>query len=111
MELAASRVKLLQSAEIVGRLDECFKFLTGGPVDALPQHQTLERAIDWSYDMLDSEQQMLFRQLSVFGGGLTLPACVAVSGIDNEFEALESLGRLVDKSLVRTVSAWEETRY
>ena len=111
IELAASRVKLLQPAEIASRLDDSFKILTGGPVDALPHHQTIERAIDWSYDMLESEQQTLFRQLSVFRGGFTLPACVAVSESDDEFEALESLGQLVDKSLVGTVPAGQETRY
>ena len=111
IELAASRVKLLQPAEIASRLDECFKFLKGGPVDALPHHQTLERCIDWSYDMLDSDQQTLFRHLSVFRGGFTFPACGAVSGTDDEYEVLEALGQLVDKSLVRTVPAGEETRY
>ena len=111
IELAASRVKLLQPAEIASRLDESFKILTGGPVDALPHHQTLESCIDWSYDMLESEQQTLFRQLSVFRGGFTFPACGAVSGIDDEFEALESLGQPVDKSLVRSMPSGEETRY
>ncbi len=111
IELAASRAKLLQPAEIASRLDESFKFLKGGPVDALPHHQTLERAIDWSYDMLDSEQQTLFRQLSVLRGGFTFPACNAVSGADDEYELLESLGQLVDKSLVRTVPTGGETRY
>ena len=111
IELAASRIKLLQPAEIADRLDDCFKFLKGGPVDALPHHQTLERAIDWSYDMLESEQQTLFRQLSVFRGGFTLPACGAVSGTDDEYEVLETLGQLVDKSLVRAVPTGVETRY
>jgi len=74
IELAASRVKLLQPAEIASRLDECFKFLTGGPADVLAHHQTLELAIDWSYDMLEPDQQLLFRQLSVFRGGFTLGA-------------------------------------
>ena len=111
IELAASRVKLLQPAEIASRLDESFKLLTGGPVDVLPHHQTIERAIDWSYDMLDPEQQTLFRQLSVFRGGFTLAACGAVSGTHSEYEVLESLGQLVDKSLVRTMPAGEETRY
>ena len=60
IELAASRAKLLQPAEIASRLDECFKLLKGGPADALPHHRTFERAIDWSYDMLDSGQQSLF---------------------------------------------------
>ncbi len=111
IELAASRVKLLQPAQIASRLEESFQILTGGPVNALPHHQTLERAIDWSYDMLELEQQTLFRQLSVFRGGFTLAACGAVSGHDDEFEALDSLGQLVDKSLVRTMSDDEETRY
>ena len=111
IELAASRVKLLQPAEIANRLDECFKILKGGPVDALPHHQTLESCIDWSYDMLDSDQQTLFCQLSVFRGGFTLGAGAAVSRTDDEFEVLESLGQLVDKSLVRTMPTGEETRY
>jgi len=111
IELAASRVKLLQPAEIASRLDDCFKFLTGGPSDVLPHHQTLERAIDWSYDMLDSEQQTLFRQLSMFHGGFTLPACGAVGDAAGGFEVLESLGQLVDKSLVRTLPSGDETRY
>ena len=111
IELAASRVILLQPAEIASRLDESFKLLRGGPVNALAHHQTLESCIDWSYDMLGSEQQTLFRQLSVFRGGFTLPACGAVSESDDEFEVLESLSQLADKSLVRTVAAGEETRY
>ena len=111
IELSASRVKLLQPVEIASRLDESFKILRGGPVDALPHHQTLESCIDWSYDMLEPEQQTLFRQLSVFRGGFTLPACRAVSGTADEYEVLESLGQLVDKSLVRTIPAGDETRY
>ena len=111
IELAASRVKLLQPVEIASRLDECFKILKGGPVDALPHHQTLESCIDWSYGMLDSEQQTLFRRLSVVRGGFTFPACGVVSGTDDEYEVIESLGQLVDKSLVRTVPTGEETRY
>ena len=104
-------MKLLQPAQIASRLEESFQILTGGPVNALPHHQTLERAIDWSYDMLESEQQTLFRQLSLFRGGFTLAACVAVIGHEDELEALESLSQLVDKSLVRTTPDDEETRY
>ena len=111
IQLAASRVKLMQPAEIATRLDESFKLLRGGPVDVLPHHQTLERAIDWSYDMLDQGQQELFRRLSVFRGGFTFPACNAVSGTDDEYEVLESLGQLVDKSLVQTVRTGDDTRY
>ena len=111
IELAAARMKMIQPAQIASRLDDCFKILSGGPVDALPHHQTIERAIDWSYDMLDPEQQMLFRQVSVFRGGFTLDAGSAVMGTEDEFEALDAIGELVDKSLVRTMPAGEETRY
>jgi len=111
IELAASRVKLLQPAQIASRLDECFKILTGGPSNAIAHHQTLEMAIDWSYDMLEPDQQTLFRQLSVFRHGFTLAACGAIMGIDNEFDALDALGELVDKSMVRTMPSGEETRY
>ena len=111
IELAASRVKLLQPAEIAGRLDESFKLLRGGPVDALPHHRTLELAIDWSYDMLDPEQQAFFHRLSVFRGGFTFAASAAVSGTDDEYEALESLSQLVDKSLVQTAHTGDEVRY
>ena len=111
IELAASRMKMMQPAQIASRLDDSFKILTGGPADALPHHQTIERAIDWSYDMLDLEQQMLFRQISVFRGGFSLDAGSAVMGTEDEFEALDAIGGLVDKSLVRTMPAGEETRY
>ena len=111
IELAASRMKMMQPAQIASRLDDSFKILTGGPADALPHHQTIERAIDWSYDMLDLEQQMLFRQISVFRGGFSLDAGSAVMGTEDEFEALDAIGELVDKSLVRTMPAGEETRY
>ena len=46
--------------------------------------------------MLETEQQLLFRRLSVFRGGFTLAACGAVIGTEDEFEALDALGELVD---------------
>ena len=111
IELAASRVKLLRPAEIASRLDECFKLLRGGPADALPHHQTLERAIDWSYDMLSPDEQAVFRRLSVFRGGFTFAAATAVSRTNDEYEVLESLGQLVDKSLVQAMHSSDEVRY
>ena len=111
IELATARVKLMQPVEIANRLDESFKLLSGGPVDAMPHHQTLELAIDWSYDTLSPEQQTLFRQLSVFRGGFDLAALISVSGLEDEYEILDSLGQLVDKSLVLTIHASDSTRY
>ncbi|NQW18156.1 MAG: tetratricopeptide repeat protein [Chloroflexi bacterium] len=111
IELAASRIKLLPPADIANRLDDSFKLLKGGKADALPHHQTLEATIDWSYDMLSPDQQMVFRQISAFRGGFTLTAFAAVVGMDDEYDALESLGELVDKSLVQTTHTSEDVRY
>ena len=111
IELAAARVKLLPPREIANRLDESFKLLRGGPVNAMPHHQTLELTIDWSYDALSQEQQTLFRQLSVFRGGIDLAALTSVTGTEDEYEILGLLGQLVDKSLVQTIHSTDGTRY
>ena len=98
IELAAARAKVLSVEEIRVRLDDRFRLLTGGH-RALPRHQTLRATIQWSYDQLTEEEQRLFRLQSVFVSGWTLDAAAAVAESD-EFEVLESLSRLVDKSLV-----------
>ena len=70
--------------------------LTTGARDLPARQQTLRDAIDWSHDLLDEEEQTLFARLAVFAGGCTLEAAEAVCGAD-----LDTLGSLVDKSLVR----------
>jgi non-specific serine/threonine protein kinase len=102
IELAAARTKLLSVDEINARLDDRFRLLTGGSKSALPRHQTLRATIAWSYEHLTEEERQLFRILAVFKGGCTLAAATAVAGESaDEFEVLELLGRLVDKSLVQ----------
>jgi predicted ATPase/predicted Ser/Thr protein kinase len=98
IELAAARVKLLTPEQILARLDDRFRLLTSGTAD-VGRHQTLRATIDWSYAMLTAEESGLLRLLSVFAGGWTLESAVCVAGGD-EFEVLEILTRLVDKSLV-----------
>ena len=102
IELAAARVKVLSPEQIAERLDERFRLLTGGSRTALPRQQTLRAAIDWSYDLLDRGEQVLFGRLAVFRGGWTLKAAEAVCGGNGvgEVEVLDQLSRLVDKSLV-----------
>lgn len=78
IELAAARVKVLTIEQIATRLDEVFRLLTGGSRTALPRHQTLRAAMDWSYDLLTEKERTLLRRLSVFAGGFTLEAAEAV---------------------------------
>jgi predicted ATPase len=101
IELAAARVKVLSVDQIRGRIDDRFRLLTGGSRSALPRHQTLQATIGWSYDSLAPDEQHLLRLLSVFAGGWTLETATAVYGEGaDEFDVLDLLTRLVDKSLV-----------
>ncbi len=112
IELAASRVGLLKVEQIAARLEDGFQLLTDGSRTALPRHRTLRAAIDWSYDMLSGEEQVLLRRLAVFAGGWTLEAAEAVCSEKDEFDLLDLLTQLVNKSLVVTEHRPEcETRY
>ena len=102
IELAAARVRSLTVAQIMARLDDQFRLLTGGNRTALPRQQTLRALIDWSYDLLTEGEKTLLGRLSVFAGGWTLSAAETVCsemGVD-DFEVLDLLTSLVDKSLV-----------
>jgi non-specific serine/threonine protein kinase len=101
-ELAAARVKVLAVERIASRLDDRFRLLTGGSRTALPRQQTLRATIDWSYDLLSVPERQLLQRLTVFAGGSTLEATEAVGageGID-EYDVLDLLTRLVDRSMV-----------
>lgn len=114
IELAAARMKILSAERIASRLDDRFRLLTGGSRTAYPRHQTLHALIDWSHDLLSEPERVLFRRLSVFRGGWTLEAAEALCpcGCQVEFEVLEVLGELVNKSLVDVeIHAGEAGRY
>jgi predicted ATPase/DNA-binding SARP family transcriptional activator len=102
IELAAARSNVLTVEQILKRLDNRFNLLTGGLRTALPRHQTLRATIEWSYDLLSEQEQILFRRLAVFVGGWTLEAAEEVcSGHGVEFRnALDVLAQLVNKSLI-----------
>jgi predicted ATPase/tRNA A-37 threonylcarbamoyl transferase component Bud32 len=101
LELAAARVKMMSVEDIRARLDDRFRLLTGGTRTAMPRQRTLLATIEWSYEHLADDERRLLRFLSVFAGGWSLPAATVVSGENaDEFETLETLGRLVSKSLV-----------
>lgn len=113
LELAAARVAMLTPKELRTRLDQRFRVLTGGSRDALPRQQTLRALIDWSYELLDERERMLFRRLGIFVGGFTLEGAVAVASDEtlDEIELFDMLASLVDKSLVVAELSSETTRY
>jgi predicted ATPase/class 3 adenylate cyclase len=113
IELAAARVKILSPKQLRDKLDERFRVLTGGSRDVLPRQQTLRALIDWSHDLLDDRERMLFRRLGIFVDGFTLEGASAVaSGEDlDEFDVFDLLASLVEKSLVLAEPSGDTLRY
>jgi predicted ATPase len=98
IELAAARVGPLSVGQIAHRLDDSLELLTDGGRTSAPRQRTLRGALDWSHELLDESEKLLFSRLSVFMGGWTLEAAEAVSG--GEEGVLDLLSGLVEKSLV-----------
>ncbi len=98
IELAAARTKLLPPQALLARLEQSLDLLAGGPRDMPARQQTLRATIDWSYHLLDPEEQALFARLAVFHGGCTPEAAEAVCGSD---DFLAGLATLVDDNLLR----------
>ncbi len=101
IELAGARVRMLPPEQLLARLEDRFRLLTGGSRTALERHQTLQAAVDWSYALLTEPERLLLNRLSVFAGGWTLEAAEAVCAGDGieSWDVLDVLTRLADKSL------------
>jgi non-specific serine/threonine protein kinase len=113
IELAAARVNVLAVEQIATRLDDRFRLLIGGSRTTLPRQQTLQAAMNWSYDLLSEKERTLLRRLSVFAGGWTLEAAEAICFGDGTevIEILDLMTQLVNKSLVVVEMQDKEARY
>ena len=105
LELAAARTALFSPQQLLERLSERLDLLKGER-DADPRQQTLRATIEWSYDLLNAEEQRLFCRLSIFAGGCTYEAAEHVAGADPD-----TLQSLLDKSLLRKRESELGTRY
>ena len=113
IELAAARVQSMTPTEIATRLADQFQLLRGGARGGVERHQTLRRAIDWSYDLLSDDERLVLDRLSVFAGGATLEDAEAIL-MDDAIavsDVLEHLSALVRRSLVSAEMADGRTRY
>ncbi|MEO0495178.1 MAG: adenylate/guanylate cyclase domain-containing protein [Actinomycetota bacterium] len=99
IELAAARIAVLSPLEILDRMADRFRLLSGG----IGRHRrrTLQATLDWSYDLLTDDEQRFFRRLGLFVGQFDLPAASAVCDLD-EYDAMDVLQSLVAKNLVAT---------
>jgi len=113
LELAAVRLRSLSPAQILSRLDTRFQLLSSGSAARLPQHRTLEAALEWSYGLLTGAEQAMWRRVSVFAGSFDLDAAEAVcAGGEITAEAVVDLvDTLVAKSVLSRVTGNGKARY
>ena len=116
IELAAARVRLLPPQALASRLGQRFSVLTGGARDLPERQRTLKNTLDWSFGLLSAGEQALFARLGVFAGPFSLPAAEAVCAPDEgqasgPGQVMETLGSLVDSSLIRAETGGGEPRF
>ena len=111
IELAAARTRLFPPVALLTRLEHRLDVLKAGPRDRPARHQTLRQAIGWTYDLLAEEDQRCFRVLSLFEGGVSLEAAEPVAQAVGGFDIMDSLGTLVDHSLVRQQTQQSDPRF
>lgn len=112
IELAAARLRVLSIDQVIKGLDDRFSLLTGGS-PLVERHQTLRGMIDLSFNLLSTDEQALWRRLSVFAGGFTLEAAEAVCGSEplSRKSVLDALAGLVDNSIITTEPGFGQLRY
>lgn len=110
IELAAARGKVLSPAALLAQMTDRLRLLGGGQRDLPPRQRTMRDAIAWSYDLLLPPEQAFFRTLSVFSGGWTLEAAVAISGLPLP-DVLSGLDALVDQSLIFRAPGLDAQRF
>lgn len=113
IELAAARVRHFSLQEIESLLSQSFDLLTGGPRDAPDRQRTIRGAIGWSYALLRSEEQQIFRTLAVFPGPFTLESAVRIAQApaSTRVEVIELLSTLVDQNLLVRLAEPGSGRY
>ncbi len=106
IELAAVRCKLFTPQALLRHLAETrdhspLRLLAGNVRDAPPRQRTLRDSIEWSYNLLDADEQRLLARLAVFRGGRSLEAIESICGQDLAIDVLDGLASLVNKNLVQ----------
>ena len=102
IELAAARMRMLSVRQLAERLGDVFDVLTGGARSTPARHQALRATLDWSHDLLTTQEQVIFRRLAVFTGGFELAAAETVTafGEVGKSQVLDLVSRLTDRSLL-----------
>lgn len=102
IELAAGRVDIFGLGKTASLLDDRLNLSWEGRRTAQPRHQTLNAALEWSYDLLDEAEKRVLSRLSVFAGGFTFEAAVAVVADEmiDEADVSDCIWELRSKSMI-----------
>ncbi|MYW65017.1 regulator [Streptomyces sp. SID8379] len=113
VELAAGRLRALSPAQLLERLDDRFRLLTGGGRDVLPRHQTLRTTIGWSHELCTAQERLLWARLSVFSGSFDLEAAEYICSGDglHADAVLDVLHELLAQSVVFREDSSTGVRY
>ena len=113
IELAASRIRVQEPAEILARLEQHLPVLTAGASNVPARQRTLRGAIDWSYDLLEPTEKQLFVRLAIFLGGCTIEASDAICNPGGELgvDTLDGMASLLAHSLLRHQGEGGESRF
>jgi predicted ATPase len=110
IELAAAHIRSLSPQAILARLTDQLALLTGGPRDLPLRQRTMRACIAWSYALLSSADQVLFRRLAVFAGGCTLESAETVCSRDG-LDVQDGIESLLDRHLLYSSEAGGEIRF
>ncbi len=114
IELAASLVRMFSPVELAENIDERFRLLDDGRRSKNRRHETLRSALDWSYELCDPTERVVFERLAIFQSAFSMQAAVAIAVDDHLHEAdvIEAVVRLVDRSMVQHfIGAGGSSRY
>jgi predicted ATPase/DNA-binding winged helix-turn-helix (wHTH) protein len=102
IEFAVTRVETYGVRALADRLDDRLRLLTSGRRTALPRHQTMRAALDWSYDLLTETEQDVLRRVATFSGAFTMHTASTkiADAAQTESEVIDILTALVAKSMI-----------
>ena len=113
IELAASRIRMLPPEALLTRLSRRLDLLQSNATDRTDRQRTLRGAIDWSHELLASDERAIFRRCSIFLGGFELEAAEAVLPGAGPIatDLLDGISSLVEHSLARQGETAGEPRF
>lgn len=111
IELAASRTRTMTPTEILDRLDDRFELLRANPAPRSRRHQSLQTLLDWTWSQCDAAEQRLWAAFSVFAGPVSIEAIAAVVEFDDDVALIDTVDRLVWRSLIVPRRGHRSTQY